>query len=233
MARKKKTKMVETANIDTQTSTTKVEGIQDISYAGIVNIKLQHGKKTIMSKKYHNNGMPDLFKFLCLALAGSYTDALRPCKIKLFCYDQAFSQSSAISPATFDWATAFADNSTRPKDASPFVVYDATPIVSRKVKDGITSYDVSFHFRVPGSLISNDVIHMIGLYANNVYIGLEASASAYYLLTERNNEQRLVWSPIELGTDKISGNYSLIIDWTMSITNKEVAATNSATTQNN
>jgi hypothetical protein len=62
---------------------------------------------------------------------------------------------------------------------------------------------------------------------------LEASASAYYLLTERNDEQRLVWSPIELGTDKISGNYSLIIDWTMSITNKEVAATNSATTQNN
>ena len=102
MARKKKIKNTET-NIQTVKDVSQVSGTQDISYAGVVTIKLQHGKKTIMSKKYHNNGMPDLFKFLCLALAGSYTEALRPCKIKLFCYDAAFAiEQDTADPTKFN-----------------------------------------------------------------------------------------------------------------------------------
>jgi hypothetical protein len=71
-------------------NTTCLEGIQKISYEGIVSVKLQNGRgKTLMSKQYHNTGMPNLFKFICTALAGEFTDALRPCKIKLFTYKKA------------------------------------------------------------------------------------------------------------------------------------------------
>ncbi len=60
------------------------KGEQSISYMGEVTIKLAHGKKVISSTKYHNSGMPGLFKFLCAALAGTYIDNLRPYQLKLY-----------------------------------------------------------------------------------------------------------------------------------------------------
>ncbi len=216
MARKKKTEEVKTIS-----QPTKVEGTQNISYAGTVNIKVQRGKRTLMTKKYNNKGMTSLFKFLCLALAGSYSDDLRPCKIKLFCYDKANEINN--SPADFNWNTIFNNlvedriNNYGLKDASSFIVFDATPLINKKDN----SYEVTFHFRVPGSLISSDMVHMIGLFPNNVYSGNEKEVSAYYLFTEVDaSTKKTIWAPLELGEDKISGNYSLIIDWTMSIANK-------------
>ena len=87
--------------------------------------------------------------------------------------------------------SAEGDDVSRPRNASPFIVYDTTPTVVKKTTNGKVSYETTFHFRVPGSLITTDSIHMIGLYANNVYAGNEAQASAYYLLTERDTENRL------------------------------------------
>ena len=238
----KKTKVKEIKAIQQPITKTQIDGTQDISYAGKVSIKVQRGNKTILTKQYHNNGMPDLFKFLCQALAGTYNDELRPCKIKLFCYDEANSNQENTQPSQFDWQEVFTETSligsdtSKPRNASPFVLYDTTPVVTKREIKGVngnfkTSYETTFHFRIPGSLITTDLVHMIGLYSNYVYAGLEKEACAYYLLTERDSENKLYWAPLNLGEDKVSGNFSLIIDWTMSVTNKE-AVVSTATASN-
>ena len=196
-------------------ATTCLEGVQMFGYEGKVTLRLQNGhNKTIMSKQYHNTGMSSLFKFLCTALAGEYTDALRPCKIRLFTYKKAVESDS--KPSDFNWESEFngASATELPTAASPFVLYDSTPTIN-KVGN---SYTTTFHFRIPCSLISQDLVHMIGFFSNNVYTGLEKDASAYYLLTEKNNDGVLEWAPLDL--TEVSGSYSLIIDWTMSVENK-------------
>lgn len=194
MARKKK---VEEPKVETAQETPKgdihASGIQNIGYQGSVTVKVMHGNKVVKTREYHNSGMPQLFKFLCAALAGNYSEALRPCKIKLFYYPDA----SETMPPAFNWTNAFlGDASIQPKAVTPFIVYDSTPIM-RKVKDAEAAaagedsyyYTTTFHFRIPFTLISDTIIHMIGFFPNNVYAGTEVDAAAYYLFTTEDGQE--------------------------------------------
>lgn len=60
--------------------------MNNITYEGLVTVKLYNGKKLLSTKTYHNSGSPNLFKFLCQCIAGNYktADRLRPCMLKLF-----------------------------------------------------------------------------------------------------------------------------------------------------
>lgn len=187
-------------------------GTQNLGYQGKVLVKINHGNKTISTKNYSNSGTPLLFKFFCTALMGSYTEALRPCKIKLFSFPLAEELGSDYNnPGNFDWYTSFSDTVNAPQGATPFITYDTTP----KLKIKETSCEVTFHFRIPFSIISGSLIHMIGFYPNNTYRGAEMDTSAYYLLT---NEKGDKWEPIELSD--VTGNFSIIIEWTMAVMNK-------------
>jgi len=88
---KKKTKKPVTNSIVSK-------GVQPIGYQGKLKVSVQRGNKTISTKEYHNNGMPNLFKFLANALAGSFNEVLRPVKIKLFRFKHAESRSTAEDP---------------------------------------------------------------------------------------------------------------------------------------
>lgn len=234
MARKKKTNQIEKKLVSKITSpVTNLTGDQTISYAGHVCVKVNHGNNTILTKHYHNSGMPNLFKFLCNCLAGEYTDKLRPCKIKLFSYlaGDELPDEEKSKLENFNWVTNFSNpsivdeklNPYRPVSATPFIVYDTTPVVMYK-EDPQTQnkyYETTFHFRVPFTLLSRNTIYMIGFFPNNAYEGNEANASAYYLFTEIDDEsKKAVWKPLVLD-ESVTGNYSIIIDWTMSITNKQ------------
>ena len=80
MGRKKKAK---------QTEDTTLNGTQSISYQGNIKLSINRGNKTIMTKNYHNAGMPNLFKFLANCLAGNISEFMRPVKIKLFDFPSA------------------------------------------------------------------------------------------------------------------------------------------------
>ena len=67
-----------------QRTTIESKELDSISYAGKIKVSVERGNKTISTREYHNTGMPNLFKFLCNALAGNYLDNLRPVQIKLF-----------------------------------------------------------------------------------------------------------------------------------------------------
>jgi len=186
-------------------------GTQTFGYQGKITVKVQHGNKIIKTKEYHNNGTPLLFKFLCLALAGKYSDFLRPCKVKLFFFPGADGEQ-AVSPKEFDWQTEFSGTNC-PRGATPFILYDTTPILERKHDP--ERYQVTFHFRIPFAMINDNVIHMVGFYPNNTFPGNEIDASAYYLFVDDSGEN---WAPIEL--ENITGNFSIILDWTMAVMNK-------------
>jgi hypothetical protein len=84
MARKKKSLSTKPATTEAKVVTSKTDSI---SYQGKVTVKVVKGSKTISTKNYSNAGLPRLFEFLGKALAGNYSENLRPCKVKLFTYN--------------------------------------------------------------------------------------------------------------------------------------------------
>ena len=65
---------------------------------------------------------------------------------------------------------------------------------------------------------------MVGLYPGNA-VNYATDVSAYYLFTTENGRD---WDPLEL-SDAL-GNFSLIIEWTLSIANKTTTTITSTTT---
>lgn len=197
MARKRKTKKQVAKAVELSTPTEK----QELSYQGKVSVKVMHGNKIISTKTFKNKGMPNLFKFISHALAGSFYSEMRPCKIKLFYTQTAVEGDTPIfAPSDFKWD---GDNSTSKQEISPYVVYDATPIVSYNEE----SYETLFRFKIPFTWLFGNEYNIVGLFNSKDEI------CAYYLFTN-NNE----WDTQKL--TEAAGNYSLIIEWTMSVSNK-------------
>jgi len=209
------------------------KGEQLIGYQGHVTVSIQHGNRTIMTKTYHNSGMPNLFKFLAMALAGDNTNNLRPVKIKMFKYPGATwdTTDGGQTAKGFSWTKAWTNTSDKsptkklkPVQVSPFVLYDTAPIVTKventfnttggntELTEDDYHYETTLHFRIPFSYISDTTIHLIGLYPNNATDN-QRDVSAYYLFADDGT-----WDPLLL--DDASGNYSIIIKWTMILTNK-------------
>lgn len=212
MARKKKIKQEEIKK-----ELPAVSEKQSLQYQGKVCVKTLHGDKVISTKYFKNNGLPNLFKFISHALAGSFYPDMRPCKIKLYYADEGGDDNS---PQNFKWAKTATAEATPKREVSPYVIYDATPIVNAYVdkETGETSYSTTFRFRIPYHWIFGDKYNVVGLFTNNNV------DCAYYLFTTKENQAggttttQTVWNTQELGN--LTGNYSLLIEWTMEISNK-------------
>ena len=80
--------------------------------------------------------------------------------------------------------------------ATPYMVYDSTPVIKRvanDVENGARSeddyhYETTFHFRIPGLVISKSQACLVGFYANNA-IDDYKNASAYYLFRKNNADE--------------------------------------------
>ena len=183
------------------------QGSQGIGYQGKISIKIMRRNKIVKTLHYHNKGLLQLFKFIGYALAGTPIENLRPCKIKLYTF-----QGDKPQLSSFNWKSSFSGKSGTipPEDVSPFIIYDTTPtvkVVPENTLGQIDSCDITYHFRIPFSLISSDKIYMVGLYGQNTYSSNTGEACAYFLYTNDNGTD---WEPLDLSD--ITGNYSLIID---------------------
>lgn len=153
-----------------------------LGYQGHVQLQLVRGNKVLSTKQYHNNGMPKLWEFLAACLAGDRAEQLRPTTIKLFNYKAA----DTVSPTTFNWSEAF--SSFNMIEATPFVTYSAAPVKAPDDPSTTTKWTVTLHFTIPASYISQEEIHVIGLYPTNASNN-ETNAAAYYICAkEENNE---------------------------------------------
>lgn len=195
MARKKKvTVKALKDSITTQTNA--------LAYQGKVKFQIMHGNKIISTKDCLNSGLPDLFKYISYALAGTLYSALCPCKIALF---NCTTVDKYEDPATFTWAEAIQDSALT--EVSPYVVYDAAPVI----KSSGTQCTTTFRFKIPFNWLYAKNFNVLGLFTEN------NTACAYYLVT-KEIEGKKTWDTQEL--ENITGNYSLIVEWTMEVSNK-------------
>ena len=207
MARKKK----ETKKIETTQTPINTEA-QSLKYQGKIKLQVLHGNKVISTKDYSNNGLPSLFKYLSYALAGQYYESLRPRKICIF---KCQSEGDLSNPINFNWDNVY--NTNQLQTASPFVAYDATPIIKNNNSNG---YSTTFRFKVPFNWLYLKEFNVMGLFTEN------NEACAYYLFTKETSKigedgkelTDSAWDNQKL--DDITGNFSLIIEWTMEISNK-------------
>jgi hypothetical protein len=201
MAKRKQQKTV----VASETATT--SQINTLSYQGKIKLQILHGNKIISTKTCTNHGLPELFKYISHALAGTTYTALRPCKVALFNHP---SKDDHVDPATFNWAESRDKNIL--KEASPYVVYDATPVVT-----GVAgSYATVFRFKIPFHWLYSPTFNVLGLFTEN------NSACAYYLFTKEvgNKTEWDVQDLKEITGKDLSCNYSLVVEWTMEVSNK-------------
>ena len=200
MARKKKT----TSTVEKEKAT---KSGMNVGYQGKLTVKINSGKTTISTKTYHNTGTYKMFKFLCDSLAGYDTAKSRPCQIRLF---SATGAEKAELPNTWEYNDELV--------SSPFIAVTSTNISPKSVKDGsgkvITdAAEVTYTFKIPYAFLSKE-IYKAALYSTSVS-SLKDDKFAYFGFI--TNDATPVWDPIIL--EDRSGNYSLIIEWTIIISN--------------
>lgn len=218
-----------------------------LAYKGHVKVTTMFGKKVIKTQEFHNTGTPNLFNFFanCLwSTSTSTASAYRPSKIVLFkqhtdisntetAYDEdleAYAYSSvywteadAVSIPMFYDKTPAGDSELGPTDVTE------TWIDSQGVSHTrIIGKSIKLHFRIPYIYLEgNTSIVKMGLFPSTVSFPATRSTIdtttdfgnmlAYYVLTKEDDKKNIVFDPIEV--PEAGDNYTLIVDWTLSIAN--------------
>ena len=179
---------------------------EGLLYEGSIKVSIQNGKKTISTRVYHNTGRPNLFRFLCYCLAGQLYSDQRPCRICLYNKSNQESEKPAKSWKAEDWNR---DLARMPSN----MLYDTTPVVQLDKQE---NYTITYHFRIPYSFFASGqevTVYKAALFSENINNTEATDIYAYYNFTTND-----MWDPIIIDTT-LSGNYSIIIEWTMTIKN--------------
>lgn len=182
------------AQQEKQKSTTNA---QSIAYEGRVTVKIKSGNRIISSQTLPNHGQLDLFKFIAHAFAGRYLSNDRPAKLQLFTI-----KSENPTPEAFDITGEGVTNLTEE------ILYSTDPQV-------ISNSDSSFaqlQWNIPYSLVPTSEG---GIYGFKLWSFGGDKLLAYYLCTGGEG-----FVPIELDTNEASQDYTLTVEWQLSIANK-------------
>ncbi len=162
-----------------------------INYRGEVSISVMDGKRKLRSFT-HNNGKKGLFNFLTNCLLGNFTVAKSLYPSKIACFGTP-TGSSMIARL------------------SSFVRYDTSRWeVKNESESGSSIY---FHFRIPYVALKTGVISMLRLYVNEIS-GEEVAENICAEITLDENDYITV-------PDTADGNFTIIVDWKMTLTDIE------------
>jgi len=208
-----------TGKLENSTATVPEKSSQNLSYTGTVKVSIKDSNnKTISTRKHHNEGSIDLFKFFahCVAAEWNAAQELRPNKICLI---------SAVGATLDDIKETFKTGSqvgTTPISVMSALVatYDkATLEVASDGNEKLESYKATLHFRLPYSYIQPGWIYGIVLFsANTSSVDTDKVLSAweaYYLFT-KEEDNTIAWDPLPISAQQ---SYNLIIDWELSVGN--------------
>jgi len=175
-----------------------IENFYDkLTYNGNITVTIVDGDRLISTKTYHNNAAQKLFQFFIASLRGEFTAAknTRPCRLVLFRRGDEETSASEIN-STY-WNDTY-------RVSTP-VLYDTTI-----VKNNTNDCSVTYHFKIPyAQLTVGSKITKLGLYPNTIS-SFSNDLCAYRFLS---TEEAIT---IEGG----SGNFTLIVDWELVISNK-------------
>ena len=174
-----------------------------IGYEGKVTLTLKSDNHVIKSNTFKNNGTNQLFTFLGYCLMDDYEEArkLLPTKILLL-------YNGSSNPPTHAKARNELKIMSQPASYAqvPSIVTDA---------EGVK---VTYSFEVPKNLIEGN-FNQIGLYGYR--IDRAEDFSAYYFLTDSNG------GFAEENVSSWSATAVLLVEWELSISNKNVISSNS------
>ena len=181
-----------------------------ISYSGSVKVSLVGpNNKVLLQKESHNSGKFPLFEFLGYCLVGNYYSELRPCRIRLF------TKGRTETPAnpSFDTDTC----------VSEAVLHEPGTVMNKVKTD--EACQVTYHFKIPYAFIKldmeseNAVVYKLALYSNTNSSDSELNIknpSATYLFTDSTGTS-WVDKKDAIDLSELQSNYSIIVDWTMTI----------------
>lgn len=139
----------------------------------------------------HNNGRKGLFNFLSNCLLGNFAAAKSSYPSKIACFEKV------------------TDTDTTPVRLSSFVRYDSS---RWEVKETSTGSSIYFHFRIPYAALKPGTISILRLYTNEVS-GENAEED---ICAEIDLKEKYITVP-----DTTDGNFTIIVDWKMTLTDKE------------
>lgn len=178
-------------------------------YTGTVTVSSYLGDRLIQQETHHNTGLIKLFRFIGNCLQGNFFEAKynRPCKIVLLregTGEDDLENSTPLNLNALDakerhfWSSEYAV-------CGP-ILYDSAAQVETDTRSNPTSA-VTYHFRIPFlKLVSGTKIKKL-LLLPTITTDYVTDACAYFVLPE----------PIEV--PRASGNFTVIIDWTLTFTN--------------
>lgn len=179
------------------------------NYVGDIHVKVVEDDRVYYENYFHNHGTKKLFNFFIDSLIGNYTVAKssRPCKVILFkktdkdIFPEDIAPDDHTTKVKFDWSSE--------AKVSNAVYYDSTALPGV----GDNSGSVIYHFRLPFlTLEGGATVRKIGLYPS-IISSEDMDLCAYYLLPKAKQ--------IEIPTE--GGNYTIIIEWKLTINNADAA----------
>jgi hypothetical protein len=178
-----------------------------LGYEGKVTLTLKGNNQILKSKTYKNSGTAQLFKFLGCCLIDAYEEAksLMPNKIMLLHNNSTSPTDTEASP-------------TNVVQCTDFVPYVHAPTM---ISDGDTSQaKVVYSFEIPRNMISSDdgAFNQVALYGAGITDIRDFSA--FYYLTDAHG-----WEDPEV--DLWSATTVLLIEWELSLSNKNTETNNS------
>ena len=162
-----------------------------INYRGEVSISVMDGKRKLCAVT-HNNGRKGLFNFLSNCLLGNFIAAKSSYPSKIACFGTV------------------AGTDAMPVRLSSFIRYDSSRWETKETSTGSSIY---FHFRIPYMALKPGTISKLRLYTNDVS-GEDVEED---ICAEINLEDtKYITVP-----DTTDGNFTVIVDWKMTLTDEE------------
>ena len=162
-----------------------------ISYHGEVSISVMDGKRKLCAVT-HNNGRKGLFNFLSNCLLGNFAAAKSSYPSKIACFGTV------------------TDTDTKPVRLSSFIRYDSSRWETKETSTGSSIY---FHFRIPYSALKPGTISKLRLYTNEAS-GEDVEEDIYAEINLDGTKYITV-------PDTTDGNFTVIVDWKMTLTDEE------------
>lgn len=180
-----------------------------LGYEGKITLTLKSNGRTLNTKTYKNKGTAELFKFLGYCLIGSYEEVkqLLPAQIMLLYNTTADEGVNGATPTAVEKRS-----SLRGLAQTPMISSDSST-------EQVT---VTYNFEVPRQTIFGGAFNQIALYGIGVSESDFQDFSAFFYLVDDFND----FESHDPDRDDWSATTVLLVDWELSLSNKDNAANN-------